>query len=150
MDAVRGLDEVAWNAYFLSESAKAVGDDPVRIIRLAWTKLLRLWNPFPNVESYQSSFVRLVSALWAIPTFALAIVGMLLLPKIEGAAGGRTVLFLVLPALYVSALHALFVGSVRYRLTVMPMLEILAAFALVAVLSRGRRRGSDGDRGIDG
>ena len=43
---------------------------------------------------------------------------------------------LLLPALYISALHTLFVGSVRYRLPAMPMLEMLAAFALVALFDR--------------
>ena len=50
-------------------------------------------------------------------------------------------LFLLLPALYLSALHNLFVGSVRYRLSAMPMLEVLAAVALIALVDwvRGRR-----------
>jgi len=43
---------------------------------------------------------------------------------------------LLLPAVYFSALHALFVGSVRYRLAAMPMIEVLAAFAVVALVER--------------
>ncbi len=148
-DAVRGLDEVAWNRFFLSESIKALRDDPARIVRLAGTKLWRTWNPFPNVDSYQSRFVRLVSALWTIPTFALAVAGIILLPRVMGPAGWRVAALLLLPALYVSAMHTLFVGSVRYRLVVMPMLEMLAAFALVTFVFRGQSRCRSGDRGVD-
>ncbi|MHC4696305.1 MAG: glycosyltransferase family protein [Planctomycetota bacterium] len=136
MDAVRGMDEVAWNQYFLDESIRAIREDPARIARLAGTKLARTWNPVPNVESYQSWFVRFVSAAWMIPTFALAIVSVMVLPRIRGSSGVSIALLLLLPALYVSVLHTLFVGSVRYRLTAMPMLEILAAFALVVLYDR--------------
>ncbi len=149
MDAVRGLDEVAWNRFFLSESIKALRDNPARILRLAGVKLWRTWNPFPNVDSYQSRFVRLVSALWTIPTFALAAAGMILLPRVMGSAGWRVAALLLLPALYVSAMHTLFVGSVRYRLVVMPMLEMLAAFALVTLVSRGAGHRRSGVRGVD-
>jgi hypothetical protein len=38
--------------------------------------------------------------------------------------------------LYFSALHSLFVGSVRYRLAAVPMIEILAAVALAAIYKR--------------
>jgi hypothetical protein len=149
MDAVQGMDEVAWNQYFLNESIRAIREDPARIARLAGIKLARMWNPVPNVESYQSWFVRFVSAAWMIPTFALAIVGVMVLPRIRGSSGVSIALLLLLPALYVSVLHTLFVGSVRYRLTAMPMLEMLAAFALVVLYDRGRNRRPVGGRGVD-
>ena len=93
--------------------------------------------------------VGFVSASWTIPTFALAIVGAFLSARIRGKAGVSTTLLLLLPALYASVLHTLFVGSVRYRLMAMPMLEVLAAFALVALFDRSRSRRPAGARGID-
>jgi hypothetical protein len=60
------------------------------------------------------------------------------------------VVFLLLPALYLSALHSLFVGSVRYRLGAMPMIEILAALAVVALADRlGRRSAARNHSGGD-
>lgn len=144
MPSVRGLNEVEWNQYFLAESRRAIASDPARILRLAVTKLARMWNPVPNVATYQSSAVRLVAAAWTLPTFALALAGAVLLPMRLGRVGWRTTILLLLPALYLSVLHSLFIGSVRYRLGAIPMLEILAAVALLELTGRGRvRSGSE-------
>ncbi len=139
MPAVRGLSEVEWNRYFMDESVKAIKSEPGRIVTLAGKKLARMWNPFPNVQTYQSPLVRTIAAVWTIPTFILAVVGALLLTIRSGKQDVRTAIFLLLPALYLSALHSLFVGSVRYRLGAIPMVEILAAVALVVVVDRVRQ-----------
>jgi len=140
-EAVRDLDEVAWNRYFLDQALAAIRNDPGRIARLAGSKLLRMWNPVPNVQVYRSGFVRFLSAAWTVPTFALAAVGVMLLSIGWKRGGLRAALFLLLPALYFSALHSLFVGSVRYRLAAVPMIEILAAVALAAIYRRVQAHG---------
>ncbi len=137
-EAVRGLDEVAWNRHFLDHSVAAIKADPGRVLRLAGVKLARMWNPIPNVETYRSRAVRWFSAAWTIPTFALAAVGVMLLLIGKPRGGLRTAMFLLLPAIYFSAVHSLFVGSVRYRLAAIPMIEILAAVAIVAMYDRIR------------
>jgi len=146
-EAVRGLDEVAWNRYFLNEALRAIRAEPARILRLAVIKVTRMWNPLPNVETYRSPSVRAVSAIWTVSTFILAVAGVMLLSIRSRRNGLRTALFLLLPALYFTALHALFVGSVRYRIPSIPMIEILAAVAVSAVFegSRGRRARHDGE-----
>lgn len=145
MPAVRGLSEVEWNRYFLNESFRAIQDDPRRIILLMGTKLARLWNPFPNVATHQSRLKRTVSAAWTVPTFGFAIAGTGWLILSRRRDGLCLALFLLLPALYFSALHSLFVGSVRYRLGAVPFLEILAAVAVVALMDRARPRAATGE-----
>ena len=139
MPAVRGLSELGWNRYFMGESVKAIKSEPGRVVTLAGKKLARMWNPFPNVQTYQSPSVRAISAVWTMPTFILAVVGALLLALKGERQSVRTVVLLLLPALYLSALHSLFVGSIRYRLGAIPMIEILAAVALVVFVDRARR-----------
>jgi hypothetical protein len=139
MPAVRGLGEVEWNRYFLQESFAAIRHDPGRILRLAGVKLRRLWNIVPNVETHQSALVRGVSAVWTLPTFTLAAIGAILLVRRGRGRGLQIAVFLLMPALYISALHSVFVGSVRYRLIAMPMLEMLAAGALVTLWNRARK-----------
>jgi hypothetical protein len=137
-EAVRNMNEVTWNRYFLEQGVAAIKADPGRVLRLAGVKLTRMWNPIPNVGTYRARAVRLISAAWTIPTFTLAAIGVMLL-SMRGKRGGlRIALFLLLPAMYLSALHSLFVGSVRYRLAAIPMIEILAAVALVAIYDRIR------------
>lgn len=134
-DEVRGLDEVAWDRHFRRASWEAMRRDPERVVRLAGIKLARTWNPVPNVETYRSAIVRTCAAVWTIPTLALAVAGIILLPK-RGTGGAGVRLFLLLPTFYLSAVHCVFVGSVRYRLPAMPMLELLAALAAVVILRK--------------
>lgn len=135
MPAVRGLDEYAWNRYFLDESIKSVRSDPGRIFRLAGIKIARTWNPVPNAEDYRSVWVRLISALWTIPVYLLAVVGAVRLRRRPAE-----LVALLLPVLFVLGLHSIFVGSVRYRLIAMPMLEVLAAVGLCSALSLQRAK----------
>lgn len=140
MTAVRGMDEVAWNRYFLKASFDAMRRDPWRIVKLAGRKLARMWNPVPNVETYRSPWVRAVGATWSIPTFALALWG-----AVHCAARSRSALLLLLPAIYLCLLHSLFVGSIRYRLSAVPLLHVLAGVSVVALWARYRTRRAQGE-----
>jgi len=144
--AVRGMGEVEWNRYFLRESWRSIRDDPARIARLMGVKLARTWNPFPNVDAYRSRAARWVAAGWTTPIYAFA-AAMVMLAAVRGGRRDRiVVIVMLLPAIYLSALHGLFVGSVRYRLAAMPMLLILAATALERMTPRRRGRPAVGDR----
>lgn len=120
--AVAGLSEVEWNDYFLRASRQAIVDDPWRIAGLIPVKLARTWSPVLHAPQYGSSVVQLIFAAWYVPLFLLALIGVWALRRDPGTAVG-----LLLPALCVSLLHAVFVGSVRYRLGAIPMLGVLAA-----------------------
>jgi hypothetical protein len=138
MPAVRNLGELEWNRYFLDASVREIRADPARVLRLAGAKLGRMWNPLPNVDTYQSAAIRLVAASWSIPTFALAVLGAVVLPAKRGREGLTWTLWMLLPGAYLTLLHSLFIGSVRYRLGATPMIEILAALAVVTILTRLR------------
>lgn len=140
-EAVRGLTEVRYNRYFLEASYEQMRADPSRIAKLAVRKLLRMWNPVPNAADYQSSVVRLVSAVWMVPMLAMSLAGAFVLCKRGPAHGYAVAVYLLLPAFYLSALHMVFVGSVRYRLGAMPMLAVLAAILIGRLLATARSRG---------
>lgn len=139
MPAVRGLSEAAWDRYFRDESIRLIKEDPMRILRLGVVKLKRTWNPVPNVDTFRSKLLCGSSAAWNVPVYILAIVGVTLLLRRRGRLEAVMAVYLMLPAIYVTMMHSLFVGSVRYRLVAMPALEILAAFALHWLGSRPRR-----------
>lgn len=149
MEAVQALNEVEWNQYFWDESMAIIKDDPVRIARLAGVKFVRMWNPLPNVETYQSLLIRTISVLWTLPTFLLALTGTYLLWCMNNQFNRKILLWLLLPALYYSAIHSLFIGSIRYRLGAIPMLEILAAFALVVLIEKIQTGHHNRDSSID-
>jgi hypothetical protein len=55
------------------------------------------------------------------------------------------VLLLALPAVYFTLVHAVSVGSLRYRVPVEPQLAILAAAGAAVVFGRSKRNASDDD-----
>lgn len=144
-EAVKDLTEVQYNSYFLEASYAQMRADPGRVMRLAGRKFLRMWNPVPNATAYQSRTVRWISAAWMVPMLLLALAGVFALRKRTPGHAGAVLIYLLLPALYLSVLHSIFVGSVRYRLGAVPMLAILAAVSverlLTTVWSRERKEG---------
>lgn len=155
-DFVDRRDEVGWDAWFRRASWQSVRDDFAQVARLAVVKLKRTWNVVPNLEEGRSTALMAVSAMWTIPMYALALLGVyhgLKRFSSTGQAGDRCstehsgdrwrVAVLILPAVVISVIHAVLVGSVRYRLPAMPMLEVLAAAAMVQLADGLARRRSE-------
>jgi hypothetical protein len=130
------LSETQWNEYFKRESWSAIRRDPARIARLAGRKLLRMWNPLPNVETYRGGYTQWISAIWTVPIFILAIAGAVRWMVLYRRKGLVVIAFLLLPAVYFSLLHSLYIGSVRYRLPAIPMIAVLAALSFMPRLRR--------------
>lgn len=108
---------------------------PRETLALAWAKLRRTWSITLNAPGYESALFTAVGWLTVAPIFALAIAGFWRLRR-----DGWTLLFFLTPAIYFSAIHMIFVGSVRYRLPAMPLLMILAVIGAGARLRLDRPR----------
>ncbi len=125
MPQLLSMNEVARDTY-LSEQAKAfVQAQPGQAARLAAAKLLRTWSPVPLSDAYGSRAYAAVAAGYAVPLYVLALAGLVR----RGARYGKLVL--LLPAVYLTLVHAATVGSLRYRVPAEPALAVLAAAALV-------------------
>jgi len=109
--------------------------DPLRVAQLAGIKVLRTWNIWPNEPSLSSWPIRLAVCLTYGPVLLLGLIG-----------AGRTIrsgwpyILCWLPAVYFTLLHAVFVGSIRYRQPAMLGLIVLAA----GVVGQGGRRKAEG------
>ncbi len=137
MSEVTGLSETQWDRYFRARALADARRDPPRALRLSGQKLLRTWSVLPNVELYRRGAAALVSGLW------------MLLILISGAAGAwisrrnlRALFLLLLPVILVTLMHMVFVGSVRYRLPLMPMVMVLSATGLVHLVWHRRLGGA--------
>lgn len=97
---------------------------PSQALSLAWAKLRRTWAVTINAADYASPFYRIVAWLTVAPVFVLAATGVWLLRRRAAVLG-----LLLAPAIYFTLLHVIFVGSVRYRVPIMPMLFVLAGAA---------------------
>ncbi|MEX2091583.1 MAG: glycosyltransferase family 39 protein [Pirellulales bacterium] len=111
--------------------------NPVNTLELAGTKLLRMWNIWPNEPQFRSWFVRLAVFGTYTPILLLSLYGAW-----RFRDRGLDVLLLILPAVYFSLLHAVFIGSLRYRQPAMLTLAILAAAVLISLLDRFQQRTS--------
>ncbi len=94
--------------------------------QLAGTKFLRLWNVWPNAEEFSSFPLRAVTAVGYLP---LIVLGGFALWRGPRCRGGWWVCWL--PVLYFTALHVVFVSSLRYREPAMLAWIVLAAAAVV-------------------
>ena len=135
---VAGLSEVEWNAYFVQQSYEAIRRDPVRIVRLIPVKLARTWSPIPNAGDLQSPIIRVLFGIWYIPLGAMVLAGIW---SIKG--NWVTLSGLLIPAVCVSVIHSVYVGSLRYRVGAIPTLAILASLGLVMVISRWGKPADD-------
>lgn len=104
---------------------------PERVLKLMGRKFLRMWNVWPNADQFQSLPLRLIVFFGYVPLLILGIVGAW-----QWCRTGWPMVLCLLPAVYFTCLHVVFVGSIRYRQPAMLVWLILAA----AVIDSGWRR----------
>ncbi|MFQ5807269.1 MAG: hypothetical protein ACE5I3_12540, partial [Phycisphaerae bacterium] len=137
-----GLNELERDRKLRQLAVEQMRKNPARALRLAWTKFLRTWSLVPNVSTYRAGITGVVSAAFTAGVLFLAFVGLLRTlsrknpPAAESRNRRRLQALLWLPVVYFTLLHCVFVGSLRYRVPLMPFVEIAAATALV----RAQRR----------
>jgi 4-amino-4-deoxy-L-arabinose transferase-like glycosyltransferase len=101
-------------------------ENPGRVLQLAAIKFARMWNLLPNASDFQSNALRLILAASYTPIMLLALTGAW-----RFARRDWTYLLCLLPAVYLTCLHVVFVSSIRYREPAMLPLIVLAAGAFV-------------------
>lgn len=129
-----GLTEYERNELWRRRAVDWAKANPARVVALAWRKGLRFWNVVPNAPQARKPLVCAAIGVPYVVVMALAAVG-------AGAARRRpdVYLILLLPLVYYALLHMVFVGSLRYRLPVMPLLMVLAGHGVVLLWRRVRK-----------
>lgn len=107
-----------------------ISRDPVKFVKMAGLKFVRMWRLWPANEGYASFRVILVSVLSFVPTLILAGFGLF-------AARARLLRLspVLLFALGLTAINMVLVGTIRYRLPIEPFLLILAGMGGSFLLS---------------
>lgn len=144
-EEIRRLPEVARNRAWRKAATDWIRANPDRFLALAVRKFGRLWNPVPNYAAFAASrFIWWVSLCWNLPLYALALIGMAL-----GLKHRWNLLPLYLLPLYFTAIHCVFVASIRYREPVMPAAYLFAALALTAWIGHNQRSAAEAiERGM--
>jgi hypothetical protein len=119
---LRGLFEVRLDQRIRDAAIAWARQHPREVLQLAGRKFLRIWSFVPNASEFQSRWLRLILAATYTPVILLALVGMW-----RYASRDWPYLLCVLPAIYFTCLHVIFVSSIRYRQPAMLPLIVLAA-----------------------
>lgn len=128
------LGEVQRDDYLLQEATEYARTHPRRVVELIGAKLARTWSPAPLSQEYGRPALRLIALAYSLPFDALA-----LLALFRGRLTRSVKLFLLAPAIYFTIVHALTVGSLRYRIPVEPPLAVLIAGLAVSSAMPWRR-----------
>jgi 4-amino-4-deoxy-L-arabinose transferase-like glycosyltransferase len=129
MDNLRSMNELERDELLSRQASdwinKTWKTEPGRLITLTLTKIARTWSPVPlSAEFGSRKIYQFAAMIYSIPFDILIIVGLL-----WGKIPVRIKIFLIVPAVYFTLVHALSVGSLRYRIPVEPILALLAALA---------------------
>jgi hypothetical protein len=98
---------------------------PAQVAELALVKFWRIWNVWPNEPGLRSWPLRTIVVFTYGPLLALSLVGAW-----RFSSSGWPYVLAWLPAVYLTLLHVVFVGSIRYREPAMLALLPLAAGVL--------------------
>jgi hypothetical protein len=105
---------------------------PRRVAELAAVKFLRIWNMWPNEPGLRSPLLRAAVLCGYAPVLVFSAIGVW-----KFAGRGWPYVLCCLPAVYLTALHMIFVGSLRYRQPALLPLIVLAAGAAWELVFRG-------------
>jgi len=141
---LRHMGEVDRDEYLSQQAGNWIRDtwhrDPMRLVRLTAAKIGRTFSPIPlSAEFGGKRLYMLIAAVYSIPLLTLSVVGLWASRLTRSAR-----LFLLSPVLYFTMIHAVSVGSLRYRVPVEPLLAVLAAAGLMTILDRIHRRQPSG------
>ncbi len=116
------MSEYEVNRHYWRAGLDYAREHPGRALQLALVKLWRFWKPWPSAAEAGGWASKIVIAAFSLLLFAACLAGAWLYR--------RNFVLLALtvgPVLFFSVLHAIFVGSLRYRLPAEYPLAVLAA-----------------------
>ncbi|HWE04701.1 MAG TPA: hypothetical protein VG326_20005 [Tepidisphaeraceae bacterium] len=125
MPGLRQMDEISRSNYLEQRAMGFAVAHPRRVVELIIAKAVRTWSPVPLSAQFGGSVYRTALLCYSAPFDLLVLWGLW-----KGSPSRSTKTFLLLPAIYLTVVHALTVGSLRYRVPAEPALAVLAACAI--------------------
>ena len=144
-EEMRSMDEYERNTFLRRRAMEYIASHPRRFLRLTAGRVARMWSPVPNEPQFRTPFVLACSALSYVAVLIAATL-MLFFIRFRADTAGRSTLLIILfwPMVYYGAVHAVTVGSMRYRDPLMYALLVLGAGGVAESCTRWfeRRRKS--------
>jgi 4-amino-4-deoxy-L-arabinose transferase-like glycosyltransferase len=114
--------ETELNEKFRIRAVTWAKKNPTRVLQLAGIKFLRMWNIIPNASEFGSWKIRAIYAATYTPLLICCFLGLWKFRR-----RGFAIWLLVLPAIYFTLLHMIFVASIRYQQPAILAWSLLAA-----------------------
>jgi hypothetical protein len=134
MPELREMNEVQRSELLARSAREFVFDHPIKVLKLAIRKIARTWSPIPLSNEYASRrMYMLVAAAYSIPLDLLVLWALW-----SGTLPRAAKVFLMIPAIYFTAAHALSVGSLRYRIPAEVPMAVVAASCSIQIAPRVR------------
>lgn len=127
-------DELARQRAYSKAAMEYITAHPATFVTMAGKKFLRLWNVIPNATEFRTSLYSIISAASFGPILALAF-----LSALQWRRRWRQLAPLYLVIGYFTFVHVVTIASLRYRLPIEPILIVLAAEPLSALIGTVRR-----------
>jgi len=109
-----------------------IKSDPLHFIAMMPVKFARLWQPWPHADEFKNPLIVIVSVVSAMHAFILALIGLALTLRRYFTALLPCLVYLA----YITLVHVVTFGSVRYRVPMEPFVLMLAAAGLVELLRK--------------
>ena len=120
-----GLSELEEDEWKKAEAIAFIRSHPIGFVENGVRKLKRFWNLWPNSANHQGWIYKLISLGSFGPVLLLSMIGAILLKQYR-----KELLLMLGVAAYLSALHAVIIGSIRYRLPLEPLMIVVASMTL--------------------
>ena len=141
MPELRSMDELGRSEYLSDLARQYARQRPRRVLELAAIKAARTWSPIPLSQEYGGWKYRTVGLLYTLPLYVLVVLGLTRRGRGGGGLPGPAKVFLLLPAIYFTAVHMLSVGSLRYRIPSEPPMAVIAASVAALPVAGWKRSG---------
>jgi hypothetical protein len=122
------MSEIEQDDYLARLSRQSLFGGPWRAVRLGVVKTARTWSPVPLSSEYARPLYQVVGLIFALPFYGLLLAGLR-----RANLSRKVKVMLLTPAVYFTFVHALTVGSLRYRVPVEPLLAVIGASSVSAV-----------------
>lgn len=135
MPELSQMNEVERSRYLGGLARRWIAENPSRAGWLGMVKVARTWSPAPLSSEYGGRWhYWLVGLAYSMPFFICVLVGLW-----RGPLPWRVRLFLLMPAVYFTLVHAASVGSLRYRMPAEAPMAVLAASVFAGLAGAGRQ-----------
>jgi len=129
-------DPVARNRALTQAAITFVHTNPGRFALLASIKFKRFWRLWPYAAEYQSAAIIAVSLL----SYGVMLLATLAFLFVHARARWRILAPVLVYSAFLTAVHMVTIGSIRYRFPLEPFLIVLGSYSVARLLVRGCRR----------